>query len=54
MAKQISKKRERKIQHIRAQWESGKHKKTWLREKALHHMKMPPEDVQAAMGGTIY
>jgi hypothetical protein len=46
----ISKRRQRKIDHIK----SLAGKKAWpkgrLRQKALHHMNMPAEDVQAAMG----
>lgn len=49
----LSKKRLRKIEHIRKQYESGVDK-AWLRKKALYHMKMPVEDVQAAFNGRIF
>lgn len=50
----ISKSRQRKIDHIRHLKSDTKMTKSELREKGLHHMKMKPEDLQAALGGLLY
>jgi len=50
----ISKKRQRKIDHIRELRRKGE-KKTRIRNKAIHHMKMSGEDIVAAFdGNSVY
>lgn len=50
----ISKSRQRKIDHLREISQKEGWSKSKLRQKALHHMKMRPEDVQVAFDGLIY
>lgn len=48
----LTDKRQRKIEHLRQyRAQNGKAK---ARQKALHFMKMSPEDIQAAFEGSIY
>ncbi len=48
----LTAKRQRKIEHLREyRAQNGKAK---ARDKALHHMKMLPEDIQTAFEGSIY
>lgn len=50
--KKTTAKRLRKIEHLREfKAQNGKSK---ARDKALHFMKMPPEDIQEAFEGSIY
>jgi hypothetical protein len=53
MAKKVSKKTQRKIDHLREVLATGE-KKYKVAQKGLHHMKMKPEDVQTAIQGNIY
>lgn len=48
----LTAKRQRKIEHLREyRAQNGKAK---ARDKALHFMKMDPEDIQLAFDGSIY
>lgn len=49
----ISKKRQRKIDHIQECMGKEGYTKSKLREKAMF-MKMPPQDIQRAFDGMIY
>lgn len=52
MSKKLTEKRLRKIEHLREY--RKQHGKAKAREKAIHFMKMPSEDIQAAFEGSIY
>lgn len=49
----ISKKRQRKIEHLRSCVGQG-YSRAQLVNKGLHHMNMSSDDVQVALGGQIY
>lgn len=50
----VSAPRQRKIDHINKIKTQEGWTKSKIRQKALHHMKMQPEDLQAALDGLIY